>query len=146
MRLVGDFILRTGDQLKVTIEPPAIVPALEGPVPLEGSAESLTVCGMPACLLGDEVPPMLKEPLPYTAPPFTEPGTGMLTLTLLPSNQTAQTRNGKPILIKGGTFTATFTVSDPAMQITAAGPIPDPEVEKAGTAMFITTNETVLAS
>ncbi len=32
------------------------------------------------------------------------------------------------------------------MQITAAGPIPDPVLEKPGTAEFITTNEMVIAS
>jgi hypothetical protein len=142
---MGDFIIRTGDSIKVTIPPPAIVPALEGPIPLTGTSASLTVADMRACLLGDELPPMLREPLPYTAPPFSTPGTGTLTVTLLPTNMTEQTRNGKQILIKGGQFIAMFAVEEPAMQPTPAGPIPDPVLEKPGTAEFITTNETVKA-
>jgi hypothetical protein len=143
---VGDFVLRTSDTIKITIPPPAMIPALEAPVPLEGSAETLTVCGLTACLLGDELPPSLREPLAYTAPPFTIPGLGTLMLTLNPSNLTEQTRSGQALLIKGSPFIAMFTVTDPAQQPTAVGPVPDPVVEKPGTAEFITTNETVRAS
>ena len=142
---MGDFVLRTGDTIQITIPPPAVIPALEAPVPLEGSAESLIVCGSPACLLGDELPPSLREPLEYTAPPFTIVGMGTLTLTLNESNLTVQTRSGQPLLIKGTPFTAMFTVTDPAEQPTAAGPVPDLVEEKPGTAQFITTNETVRA-
>lgn len=131
--------------IKVTIPPPAIVPILEAPVPLIGTSTSVTVISMPACLLGDELPPVLREPLVYTAPPFVTPGTGTLTVTLLPTNMTQQTTNEKKILIKGGQFSAMFTVEEPAMQPTPGGPVPDPVVEKPGTAEFITTNETVKA-
>lgn len=143
---MGDFVMRTGDTVKITIPPPAIIPTLEEPVPLEGSAESVTICGMSACLIGDELPEELAEPMAYTAPPFTEPGMGTLKLTLTEANMTAKTKNGKPLLIKGGPFTAMFTVTDPAMQTTPAGPVADPDVEKPGTAQFITTNEIVQAS
>lgn len=140
-----DFIIKTGDLVKVTIPPPTVVPMLEAPVELTGSSENLSVAGTPACLLGDELPAELKEPLPYTAPPFTNPGTGKLTLTLLPSNQTVIAKNGKVILVKGEQFTALFTVEVPATQTTPAGPVPDPVDAKPGTAEFITTNETVKA-
>jgi hypothetical protein len=140
-----DFVMRTGDMVKVTIPPPAVIPLLESPVPLQGSSTNLIVGGTPACLVGDELPPALREPLPYTAPPFTVPGTGKLTLTLLPGNQTLQTKNGKPILIKGQQFVALFTVETPATQSTPDGPVPDPDSSKPGTAAFITTNETVKA-
>lgn len=142
---MADFIIRTGDMIKVTIPPPAVVPLLEEPVPLTGSSENVTAVGAPVCLLGDQLPPALQEPLPYTAPPFTTPGTGKLTLTLLPSNQTVQTTNGKVLLIKGGQFSALFSVETPAMQPTPGGPVPDPVLAKPGTAEFITTNETVKA-
>jgi Contractile injection system spike tip protein len=140
-----DLIIKTGDMVKVTISPPAIVPMLEEPAELTGSSENLTVAGTPACLLGDELPAELKALLPYTAPPFTNPGTGKLTLTLLPTNQTVITKNGKAILVKGQQFTALFTVEVPATQTTPAGPVPDPVATKPGTAAFITTNETVKA-
>jgi hypothetical protein len=140
-----DFIIKTGDMIKVTIPHPTVIPLLEAPVPLKGSSANVTVAGAPACLVGDELPVTLRAPLPYTAPPFTNPGTGKLTLTLLPGNQALQTKNGKTILIKGQKFTALFTVQTPATQSTAAGPVPDPVAAKPGTAEFITTNETVKA-
>ncbi|HEY1914790.1 MAG TPA: hypothetical protein VGH27_04365 [Streptosporangiaceae bacterium] len=140
-----DFIIKTGDMIKVTIPPPAVIPLLEAPVPLTGSSTDVTVAGTPACLVGDELPISLTEPLPYTAPPFTNPGTGKLTLMLLPANQTLQAKNGKAILIKGQEFTALFTVQTPATQTTPAGPVPDPVLAKPGTAQLITTNETVKA-
>jgi Contractile injection system spike tip protein len=140
-----DLIIRTGDMIKVTIPPPAVIPLLEAPVPLQGSSTNVTVGGAFACLAGDELPIALREPLPYTAPPFTNPGTGKLTLTLLPDNQTLQTKNEKALLIKGQQFTALFTVQTPATQTTPGGPVPDPDLAKAGTARFLTTNETVKA-
>lgn len=143
---MGDYVIRTGDMLRVTIPAPAVIPMLEAPVPLSGSSTNVTVNEMPLCLQGDELPMELREPLPYTAPPFTVPGTGTLTLTLLPTNTTRQARNGgKPILIKGGAFEAMFTVETPATQTTPAGPVPDPELEKPGTAQFVTTNKMVKA-
>jgi hypothetical protein len=142
---MGDFIIRTGDMLKVTIPPPAVIPALEAPVPINGSSTNVTVTGAPACLAGDELPIVLREPLPYTAPPFTNPGTGKLTLTLLPGNQTLRSKNEKAILIKGQQFTALFAVETPATQTTPAGPVPDPELAKPGTAEFLTTNAIVKA-
>jgi hypothetical protein len=143
---VGDVIIRTGDMVSIMIDPPAIVPQLEAPVPLEGSAETILVNGMPACVVGDEMPPELMVPMEYTAPPFIVPGMGTLMLTLLPDNMTVLTMADGPLLIRGGPFIALFTVEDPAMQPTPAGPIPDPVIEKPGTAEFITTNETVFAS
>jgi len=138
-----DFVIRTGDMVKVTIPPPAVIPLLEAPAPLTGSSTNVIVAGTPACLLGDQLPPELQEPLPYTAPPFTNPGTGKLTLTLLTGNQTLQTKNGKALLIKGQQFTALFSVETPATQSTPAGPVPDPDLAKPGTAEFITTNDIV---
>lgn len=143
---MGDVIIRTGDMVSIMIDPPAIVPQLEAPVPLEGSAETILVNGMPACVVGDEMPPELMVPMEYTAPPFIVPGMGTLMLTLLPDNMTVLTMADGPLLIRGGPFIALFTVEDPAMQPTPAGPIPDPMIEKPGTAEFITTNETVFAS
>jgi len=143
---MGDVILRTADFIEVTIPEPAVVPILEAPVPLVGSSTNVIVIGMPVCLQGDELPPVLRVPLVYTAPPFSTPGTGTLSVTLLPANLTQKTTNGgKPLLIKGGTFPAMFTVEEPAMQPTPAGPVPDPMVEKPGNARFISSNETVTA-
>jgi len=141
-----DFIIRTGDMIQITIPPPALVPMIMAPVPLIGTSTNVTATGPLICLQGDELPPMIRGPLPYTAPPFVTPGVGTLTLILTPTNFTLQTKNGKPILIKGTPFQAIFNVSAPAMQPTPAGPIPDPMVVKPGTAQFITTNFVVKAA
>jgi hypothetical protein len=140
-----DFIIVNGDMIKVTIPPPTIVPQLQAPVPLIGSSHDVTAGGQPVCLEGDELPPALKAPMPYTAPPFVTPGTGTLEITLLPTNKTMQTENGKKILVKGSTFTAKFNVQTPAQQPTPTGPVPDPVAVKPGTAQFITTNAQVKA-
>lgn len=142
---VEDFLIKTGDLLKVSMAPPVTVPALQTPVPLLGSSRDVLVGGVPACLRGDELPLPLRLPLPYTAAPYTDPGTGTLTLTLLPANTTQLTENGKPLLIKGRKFIATFTVTSPATRSTPDGPVPDPVSTKQGTAEFITTNNTVKA-
>jgi hypothetical protein len=141
----ADYVIKTGDFIKFTIPPPTVVPLLMAPVPLVGSSKDVKVMGMPVCLEGDELPPMLRMPLVYTSPPFVTPGTGTVSVTLLPLNKTKKTKNQKAILIKGTPFPAEFTVSAPAMQPTAVGPVPDPVVKKPGMAEFITTNVTVKA-
>jgi hypothetical protein len=141
----ADFIIKTGDMIRITIFPPAVVPPLAAPIPLVGTSTNLTVGNMPVCLEGDELPPMLLAPLPYTSPPFVTPGTGTVSVTLTPMNKTLLTDNGKPILIKGTPFTAEFTVMAPAMQPTPVGPVPDPVPKKPGMAEFVTTNVTVKA-
>ncbi len=140
-----DFVIVTGDMIQVTITPPAIVPQLMAPVPLIGTSQKVVLGGKPICLEGDELPPSLKAPMPYTAPPFVIPGTGTLEIKLMPTNKTIQTDNGKKILIKGATFVAKFNVQTPAQQPTPGGPVPDPVAVKPGTAQFITTNVQVKA-
>jgi hypothetical protein len=141
----ADFVIKTGDMIKITIFPPAVVPPVLGPVPLLGTGVTVNVNQMPICLEGDELPPPLLFPLPYTAPPFVTPGMGTLKVTLTPMNKTATSKNGKAILIKGTPFPAEFNVMAPAMQPTPAGPVPDPVMKKPGIAEFITTTVNVKA-
>jgi hypothetical protein len=136
---MGNFIIKTGDSLMVTILPPAIVPALEIPVPLVGSGTDVLVDGEPVCLPGD-IEHALALPLIYTAPPFVIPGTG--TLTVAPDVTALTLSDGSPIVIEGQ-LTALFTVEQPAF--TPEGD-PDPDLAKEGIAVFITTNTTVTAS
>jgi Contractile injection system spike tip protein len=141
---MGDFIIKTGDSLQVTIPLPAVV--LVPPVPLVGSGTDVLVDASAVCLPSDvKLPATLAGLLPYTAPPFIIPGTG--TLTLGAPNVTALTLSGgEPIVIKGA-FSATFTVEDPAtVEVPDAPPVPDPVRVKTGTAVFITSNDTVTAS
>jgi Contractile injection system spike tip protein len=142
---VGDFVIKTNDMIQITITPPALVPQLTAPVPLLGTGTTVTIGGVPICLMGDELPPALKAPMPYTSPPFVTPGMGTLTIILAPNNLSKKTVQGKAMLLKGATFQASFAVSAPAMQPTPAGPVPDPVMTKPGTCQFITTNINVQA-
>lgn len=142
----ADFVIKTGDMIKITIPPPAVIPMIEAPVPLVGTGVTVTVMGTPVCLEGDELPPELRVPMPYTAPPFVTPGVGTVQVILIPGvHTTLQTTNEKPILIRGTPFEAMFNVETPAMQPTPAGPVPDPLLVKPGIAEFITTNVVVQA-
>jgi hypothetical protein len=142
----ADFIIRTGDMIKFTVPPPLMIPTLMSPIPLVGTSKNLIVVKMPACLDGDELPPLLRSPQPYTFASFSIPGMIMVSVKLTPSNKTMQSKNGKAILIKGTPFIAEFKVTVPAQQPTPAGPIPDPSPSKPpGTAEFITTNTQVKA-
>ncbi|WP_372412222.1 hypothetical protein [Streptomyces luteireticuli] len=139
---MGDFVIRTGDTLTVTIPGGTIIPAAASPVPLAGSSVKMKVEKMAVCLEGDELPQSLKVPLAYTAGSYTTPGQGTLTLTLTPTNKTSKTKcEGKHILIKGGDFPAKFVVGTPAQQ-PGSPPTPDPQPVKNGTAKFTTTNTT----
>jgi hypothetical protein len=141
----ADYVIVTGDMIRITIFPPTTVLTLTAPVPLKGSSSDMKVNHMAVCLEGDELPAMLKSPQPYVSPPFVIPGTGTLSLKLNPNNKTMQSKNGKPILIKGAPFTAEFQVASPAMQPTPGGPVPDSAMKKSGIAEFITTNVRVKA-
>ena len=144
---MADLIIKTGDMLQVTVPPPAIVPLLMAPVPLIGTGLTVLVNHQPICLQGDELPPVLRVPLVYTAPPFVTPGMGTLMVTLMPNNLTLRSMwCGKPALLKGANFMATFNVTVPAMQPTPVGPVPDPVVVKPCQAQFITTTVNSLAS
>jgi hypothetical protein len=143
---VGDFLIKTNDMIQITVTPPAIVPQLTAPIPLIGTGTTVMVGGQPVCLQGDEMPPSLMAPMPYTSPPFVTPGMGTLTIMLAPNNLTMKTVQGKPMLLKGATFQATFNVSAPAMQPTPGGPVPDPVMSKPCTCQFITTNINTQAS
>src|SRR5215831_15961236 len=91
---MGDFIIKSNDMLQVTIPPPAIVPLLVAPVPLIGTGLTVMINNQPVCLQGDELPPTLRVPLVYTAPPFVTPGMGTLTLILMPNNMSMRSTFG----------------------------------------------------
>jgi len=81
-------------------------------------------------------------------PQYSIPGVGILSIQSLGGNQKAtKTKSGgKPVLLKGATFTAKFQVAVPAQQPTAAGPIPDATPQYSGTGTFMTTNLKVKAT
>ena len=143
---MADFVIKTGDMLLVTPTPPAVAPQIVAPIPLIGTGAPVLVNQEPICLEGDELPPALRLPLTYMAPPFVIPGVATLTITLSPANKSLRTSvSGRSALLKGATFMATLNVTVPAMQPTPAGPVPDPVAVKPCTAQFITTTVNTLA-
>ncbi len=139
-----DFIIKTGDMIKFTFPPPTLIPPILAPVSLIGKGATF-VMKMPACIEGDELPPPLLAPLPYTSPPFVVPGTGTLKVTLTANHKSAVAKDKKgAYLIKGTPFVAEFTVVTPA-QMPPPAAVPDPLVKKVGTAEFVTSNNVVKA-
>ena len=136
----ADFIIKTGDL--ATFNPAfGTATVVVAPGNMTGSAQ-FKVDGSIACVQGDEA----KVSVPgvaYVSPPFTIPGVGTLTIQTLGSDQLGQKTSSsqKPVILKGSTFTALFTVSLPAGMPTPSPPPPlDPVPQYSGTGQFVTTN------
>ena len=142
---MSDFILVSGDQAMFNPTFAVAVVSVQ-PGRLTGSGRS-QAGGKPVCVAGDESTVVVPG-CSYIAPPHVTPGVGILTIAALGPDQTAkQTRSGsKPVLLKGGTFTAKFQVLSPAIDPgapPAVSPRPDPVPTYTGTGSFLTTNLTV---
>lgn len=136
-----DFILIDGD--KAIFLPnfgSAMVVVKPGDLKASGPA---TLNGKKVCVDGDEKNVSVPGCM-YMAPPYVIPGTGTLKIAALAGNQKAQkTKTGsKPVLLKGGNFTAKFEVQSPAKQPPPGpgAPIPDATPQYSGSGMFVTTN------
>jgi hypothetical protein len=139
---MSDFVMIDGDTITVTFVT-TVIPMAQGPKPLSGSSTDFFVKGSPVCRKGDELPPSLRVPLPYTDGLFTVPGQG--TLKVVPQT-TAVLKNGElPLLLKGTQFSATFTVTQPATIPPPVG-TSDPVGSKPGSASFSTRNTILRAS
>lgn len=123
----------------------AIVSVLPGE--MSGTGKS-TVNGKKICLEGDEKSLEVPNCL-YNTLQFTIPGMGTLKIDKLDGDQMTKTAKdtGKPIILKGGQFTAKFEVLSPALDPTVAPapPKPDTTSSYAGQGSFITTNIKVKA-
>lgn len=138
---MGDSILMTGD--KALFDPTfgvAVVAVQPGQLAGSGPA---TITGKPLCVAGDESK-VLVPGCTYTTATHAVPGVGTLKIAMLGGDQKAAKTNsgGKPVLLRGSAFTASFEVQDPAKQIPPSGgpPVPDPTPMYSGTGKFITTN------
>lgn len=110
---------------------------------LKASGKS-TLNGKKVCIDGDEKNVSVPSCV-YTTPIHSIPGTGTLKIAALGGDQKAKKTNsgGKPVLLKGSTFTAKFEVQNPAKKPPSAPgepPTPDPTPQYSGTGTFITTN------
>ncbi len=138
---MSDLILIDGDKANFMPNFGAAVVVVR-PGDLQGSGPA-TLNGKNVCVDGDEA----KVSVPgcmYVTPQYSIPGTGTLKIDALAGNQKATKTNtgGKPVLLKGGTFTAKFEVQSPAQQPPPGpgSPIPDATPQYSGSGTFITTN------
>jgi len=143
---VSDVIVIDGDQ--ATFEASfgaATVVVRPGSITASGKAR---VSGKLACVVGDEASVSVQG-CTYSAGPYSIPGTGTLSIASLAGDQQAQIcqTGGKKLLLKGGNFTARFTVSVPAMQPPPGpgSPIPDPTATYSGSGSFVAADATVKA-
>lgn len=135
-----DFILQQGDKAMFLPNFGAAIVVVQ-PGTMAGSGPA-TLGGKKLCVDGDET--KLSVPgCTYVAPPHVVPGTGTLKIAALAADQKAKKTKtgGKPVLLKGSTFTAKFEVQSPAQQITPAGAtVPDATPQYSGSGNFLTTN------
>ena len=138
---MSDFVLIDGD---LAMFQPKFGPANVVVKPGRLSASGpLTFAGKAVCVSGDEGSVSVPG-CPYSAPPFVIPGTGTLEISALGEDQLAGTSaaGGTKLMVKGGSFTAMFSVESPAMQPqpSPAPPTPDPTPKYSGTGSFVTVN------
>jgi hypothetical protein len=138
---MGDVILVHGDQAHFMPNfGPAVVVVKPGTLQASGSA---TLNKKKICVDGDESTVSVPGCI-YTTPQYSIPGAGTLKIAALAADQKAKkTRSrGKPVLLKGGSFTAKFEVQSPAKQPPPGptSPIPDVTPHYTGSGRFVTTN------
>lgn len=138
---MADLILVDGD--KAFFLPnfgPAVVMVQPGTLQASGAA---TLSQKRVCVEGDEATISVPGCV-YITPQYSIPGSGTLKIAALAAGQKAKkTRShDKPVLLKGGNFTAKFEVQSPAQQPPPGptSPIPDATPQYSGSGMFVTTN------
>lgn len=145
---MADLILIAGDSVVFS---PAFTPAVVTVQPgtLQGSGPA-AIGGKKVCVDGDESKVEVMGCV-YTTPQYTIAGVGTLKISALATNQkaTKTKAGGKAVLLKGGTFTASFEVQTPAQQPPpppAPGPpTPDTITQYSGNGTFVPGNTTVMA-
>ncbi len=140
-----DQIIRTGDQAQFNPTFGAAILLAPAIGIITSSVPTVFAVRMNACVQGDEATVVVPG-IPYMSGSFVTPGVCTLTIMALGADQTSMRTKigGKPVIVKGTTFTAKMQVIAPAMQPNPpAPPIPDPVPMNTGTGMFITTNATV---
>jgi len=142
---MGDKLLTDGDMvLFLPVFSPAMVLVQPGKIPGSGPA---CIGGRKICVDGDEGQVSVPG-CTYMTPSHPIPGVGTLKIASLAGDQKARTTQtgGKPVLLKGGMFTAKFEVATPAQQPTPGGPVPDATAQYSGQGQFIPVNQQVSAS
>ena len=135
---MSDFILVDGD--RANFNPTfGLATVVVRPGTLKASGKS-TLKSKKVCIIGDQKKVIVPSCM-YTTPVYPIPGTGTLKIAALGGDQKSKKTSiaGKPVLLKGSTFTAKFMVQNPAKQPPPAS-TPDATPQYSGTGTFITTN------
>jgi hypothetical protein len=138
---MADLILVHGDKAQFLPNfGPAVVVVKPGTLTASGAA---TLNKKKVCVDGDEATVTVPGCI-YMTPQYSIPGAGTLKISALAADQKAKKTKscGKPVLLKGGNFTAKFEVQSPAKQPPPGPtpPIPDATPQYSGSGMFLTTN------
>ena len=139
---MGDFILTDGDkaQFESSFGKANVVVK---PGTLKGSGSG-TIGGKKISVEGDESSVSVPGCM-YMAGPYVIPGTGTLKIDSLADDQIAEKTQtgGKAVLLKGGSFNATFEVQNPAKQPPKgpSPPEPDSTSSYSGKGSFVNSNE-----
>ncbi len=139
---MADFVLITGDEVVFksafdSVLKPAVVVVQPGEI--TGTGKS-SLKGKPVCVEGDEKK-VIVTGCAYTSGDFTKPGYGELKIDSLGGDQKAQKTSsaGKPMIIKGSSFIASFEVKTPATMPKPPS-TPDATGMYWGSGTFITAN------
>ncbi len=136
-----DFILINGDKANFLPNFGAAIVVVR-PGDLKGSGPA-TLNNKTICVVGDEKSVAVPG-CSYITPQYSIPGTGTLKIAALAADQQAKKTKtgGKAMMLKGGSFTASFEVQAPAKQPPPGpgAPIPDATPKYSGSGTFITTN------
>src|SRR5262245_34527303 len=123
---MGDTIVLGGDTFSV--DPGFGVAIVGGKLKSNmiavGVAGRVRIQRKPVCVQGEETVSFFLPGLTYTAGNFTTPGAGFARVLSLGADQLAKrvTANGKPLILKGSRFEATFQGMGPATDVSSGAP------------------------
>ena len=110
----------------------AIVAVRPGNIPASGS---MLVGGKKTAIKDDEKNVLIAA-CTYISPPYVVPGVGDITIELRSPQIANKADNSKPLILKGDTYKAIFTVTTPATIPPPSGS-PDSTAEYIGQGVFI---------
>lgn len=142
---MSDYVVISGDTaIFLPIFGIATVTVAPGTIIGSGTAD---VNGVSVCVEGDEASVVVPGCAYITTAGHVTPGVGVLTISGLNSDQVASStdNNGLPLILKGSSFDAKFTVVAPAI-IPPPVNTPDTTTEYSGSGNFMTTNTIVKAT
>ena len=130
----GDLVGFSATFGQATVLPTPVTP------PIIGSSPNIKITGIPVCIEGDEA--SIQCPCTYTKGPFVG-GTGLITIELDESHiSSSATNDGTPLILKGGSGTATMEVITAA--VNPGPPSTDMATSYTGTWSFVLNNNNLV--